>query len=149
MKILFAVLSFLVVAQARAADFQTTAIYCNGPVSNGDVSSCPAFSLFMGVALKDLKSVSIPMNSTDSLIRLEDAFGNIWEQQLETCKSRPSNIRGCSAKVDLTNPEQVEVHISIWDIGHRIQNLAIFIKKNQLSLVTDGGDSLMFSLTDR
>lgn len=149
MKIFFAVFFLFAVGQARAAEFQTTAIFCNGPVSDGDVSGCPAFSTFMGIILKDLQSATIPMNSGETLIRLKDSSGNIWEQQLQTCNSKPSELRGCTAKVDLTKPEQVSIHISVWDIGRRAQNLALFIAQNRISLVPDGGDNLIFSLTEK
>jgi hypothetical protein len=148
MKLIISILAFgCVASSAYAADFETTAIYCNGPVSSGDVSNCPSFSAWMGVSLKDLKVVSLPVKPTDSLIRLQDASGNIWQQSLETCKSRPSDLRGCSAKVDLTKPQQVSIHISIWDVRKPARNLALFInEQNQLSLLPEEGDNLMFSL---
>lgn len=135
--------------QTYAADFHTTAIYCNGPVKNGEVSNCPAFSTWKGVLLKNIKSVSLPLNPTESFIRLEDISGSVWEQNLEACKSKLSDLRGCNAKVDFGNPEQKAIYISIWDIGQRSQDLALFIQGNQLSLVPAGGDSLMFSLNPK
>jgi hypothetical protein len=135
---------------AYAIDYQTTAIYCNGPIESGSVANCPSLSAWMGVSLKDLKAVSLPVTPTDAWIRLQDASGNLWEQPLETCKSKFSDLRGCNAKVDLTTPGQISIHIAIWGIGKPQRNLALFINdQNQLSLLPDEGDNLMFSLVEK
>lgn len=151
MKLIFSILILgFVTESAFAIDYNTTAIYCNGPVTSGDVSTCPSFSSWKNVRLKNLKSVSLPLKPKDLQIRFEDTDGNIWEQQLATCQSKPSDIRGCTALVDLSKPEQISFRISIWDIGQRGHNLALFLDNHgQLSLLPDEGDNLMFSLTEK
>jgi hypothetical protein len=97
-----------------------------------------------------LKSVILPVESGDVLVQLEDEFGNIWAQPLYECKSKPSDLRGCFSDVDLTKPEQKSIRISIWDIRRPQRNLALFIDgQNQLSLLTDDGNHLVFSLTGK
>lgn len=148
MKILFSILVLGIFAvQANAKDFKTTVTWCNGPVSEGDVENCPSFSSWQGVRLKELKSVNLPMEADDTMIRLEDSSGNIWEQPLETCRSRSSDMRGCTAKIQKQESGKIEIFLSIWDIGRRGKDLGVFIEGEQLSLTPDEGDALMYSLT--
>jgi hypothetical protein len=151
MRVMFYILMLgLVTNLALATEFNTTSIYCNGPVTSGNVSNCPSFSSWKGVSLKDLKSINLPIKATDSQIRLEDTAGNIWEQQVATCQSRLSDLRGCNIQVDLSNPEQISIRISIWGIGQHQRNLALFLDKHRgLSLLPDEGDNLMFILTEK
>lgn len=140
----------LLANSALATEYQATAIYCGGPIESGDVSNCPSYSAWQGVSLKGLKSIILPTHPEDALIQLEDAAGNTWTQQLDACKAKLSDLRGCNIAVDLSNPEQRSIRIAIWDIGKPQRNLTLFIDgQNQLSVHSDDGDYLVFSLTEK
>ncbi len=133
---------------AFGADFQATATYCNGPVTNGDTSNCPAFSNWKGVALKKLKLVKIPTSKEDEqIIRLEDSLGAVWAQDLSKCISNYNSHRGCLAKVDFSKPGIISYSIETWEIGTQIERLSIFLnEQNSLTIMPSNGDQLDFSL---
>lgn len=139
------ILAFASVSFAK--EFQSIATYCNGPVLDGDTATCPAFSNWQGVSLKNLSSVNIPVSKTEQLLRLEDSSGSSWEIQLSSCQSKITAIRGCNAVANFSDAKLISIHISIWDIGTQQKNLSLFINNdNSLNIISAEGDELIFQL---
>ncbi|MFN9065767.1 MAG: hypothetical protein ACK5V3_00950, partial [Bdellovibrionales bacterium] len=130
MKYLIVSLSFLFSVSALATQFQTTAIYCNGPVTNGDVTKCPSFSSWGGVELKNLTLAMLPLTQNEGMFRLEDSNGHFWERNLTNCQSKLTDIRGCKAVANFSDSNNISIQINFWDIGTQIQRLSVFIKNN-------------------
>ncbi|RYZ80013.1 MAG: hypothetical protein EOP04_26685 [Proteobacteria bacterium] len=147
MKFLIVSVIVLFVGSAFASQFRTTATFCNGPVENGDVSTCPSFGKWGAVELKNLSSVVLPTTQNEVTFRLEDANGHSWERDLITCKSKLTDLRGCNAVSNFSDTNNISIQIQLWDIGTQIKYLSVFIKNHkELSILPPGGDHLIFSI---
>ena len=145
-----AVLLFLTLGSvAYGSDFQTTLTYCNGPVNPGDIAQCPSFSNWEGVELKSLVKISLPLEKESHILRLEDALGHVWEQDLTLCNAPSNTQRGCRVEVETKDPKNVFINVHILTFG-RESALPISFDGQTLTIedsgLQQGGAGLMFSV---
>jgi hypothetical protein len=129
-----------------AVQFQTTLIDCNGPFPNENTSTCLSFSSFNQIELKSLISVTIPLNPSESVIKLEDSHGMLWERHLKNCQTRLSDPKGC--RIVIKQSQKITtVQIWEWKMGMPYQIMNLFISNGTMSVYSDSDDHFFFETT--